>query len=275
MHIRRPNDPLVEYIPFPRSMEQIHADLSGAQIEQLMEYALDLLSKGDKDQATRVVLAIALLTTHGVDQCLHEFIANEVYYPGSMFWSAGESVSEALTQRLKGDRLRLNHILTALAWSGNETAVTLFQKWKKRPPPWATDLYVPVHAYAEEGAGRSMTEAISASCFCAITSASGNALRTSHQSYRLCVFIAKSADGVRDLWSASSSWILRITDSRLYSARGRSCPSWHVHCALPLKKRTPISPPMVRHYGRITTSNGITFLPRMRHKHGMASQAWS
>lgn len=152
MHAPRPYDPLVEYRSFPQSMERLHADLSASQIERLVDHALSLfLETGDEEEAANVLRAAALLTTHNVDRGLCEFIAQEVYYPGSMFWSAGESVSEALAQRLEGDRLRLNHILTALAWTGNETAVALFSRWKKHPPRWSADLHVPVQAYTQEG----------------------------------------------------------------------------------------------------------------------------
>jgi hypothetical protein len=103
---------------------------------------------------TNALLCLACFQPGSLIAFHKRMIGSRILYPGVLFWGAKTGVVNQLLALLnepnvKNNRLTLNHVLTAMAWIGNEAVQSTFSQWREQSPAWASSLYIPSHAYAE------------------------------------------------------------------------------------------------------------------------------
>lgn len=151
VHAERPYDPLIRYLPCPRSHEDLYAALDPGRMSALIEHASELVDS-DVQRAEDIARCLAAFTDADINALLARFVAADLFYPGLMFLRADEDIREALIHRLlrvdAGDQVTRKHLLTALAWIGDSRVVELFGQWRKQPPRWREELFVPPEDYA-------------------------------------------------------------------------------------------------------------------------------
>jgi hypothetical protein len=141
-------------IPGDASLVVHYQSLTAAQARQLASYALELLELLDKEednQAEDILLHLACLAPGGLEGIHKTLLDRQLYYPGVLFRNAGPESRERLIESLPGTGLTAtNQLLLALAWIGDDRVQETFQVWRDEKPHWASSLYVPPEAYAQE-----------------------------------------------------------------------------------------------------------------------------
>ncbi|MFF2889293.1 DUF1963 domain-containing protein [Paenibacillus sp. NPDC057967] len=150
MHTPRKYNPLVRELPYHKSAQELYHQLTKADCERLETYAISLIDQEDFDQAETILLSLVCFTDARIERALHAFFHKGMYYPGILYKEASPAIRDELIHLVERDPANRNHLLLALAWIGDEVVVRLFAKWKKGPPVWASNLYVPPENYAHE-----------------------------------------------------------------------------------------------------------------------------
>lgn len=148
MHAPKEYNPLENLIPYPISSQKLYHQLSVDEQEQMELYAITLMDDGDFNQAEQILTSLICFANARVERGMEELFLREVYYPGILYKNAGSVIRDKLIRRVKRDSENRNHILSALAWIGDKEVVRLFAKWKKKPPRWASELYVSPENYS-------------------------------------------------------------------------------------------------------------------------------
>ena len=90
---------------------------------------------------------------HGIcdEQIIEEVTKNSGYYPPEIYKKASIKIRDELIKRLSSEEniVKLNHILSALAWQGDEVVRELFFKLYNAPKPWKAKLHVDMDGYAQ------------------------------------------------------------------------------------------------------------------------------
>jgi hypothetical protein len=94
---------------------------------------------------------LAVFTDLDIKELQLQLLTTRTPYPDYIFRGADQQIVLRLLHLMKEKEVR-NHALSALAWTKHPIAIEQFQRWRKNPPPWSSELYVPVHQYTE-GAG--------------------------------------------------------------------------------------------------------------------------
>lgn len=143
--------------PWSRSKAQAIAAqyqlLTPSEGQELAQFAFEQFDAGHTDQAETIWLNLACLTPGALHNCSHQFIQRDILYPGMLFRIADQKTTQELLALLSkvdvsGDTLRLNRLLIALAWIGDDDVQHVFGTWRDRAPAWASTLYVPPERYA-------------------------------------------------------------------------------------------------------------------------------
>lgn len=150
MHAPRRYDPLIEYIPYPLSKEQIYVSLSPGEAASLKDYAMHLLASGDEETSREILSSLVCYRNDSIAGCLPILMENGVYYPGILYKDAAPDIRDRLLEQVEWDDDNRNHILVALAWIGDEQVIHHFHEWRMKPPQWAGQLYVAPELYAQE-----------------------------------------------------------------------------------------------------------------------------
>jgi hypothetical protein len=132
--------------------------LSPDEADQLAKQAVEFL---DSDDSPVHKIGIELLQRLAcfrtaplpVAYC-QSLIEREVFWPSSLYRDSGDAVAEQLVLRVETslERLSLNHLLLALAWTRSAAAKRAFLKWSTQPPEWTSELHVTPAEYLP-GAG--------------------------------------------------------------------------------------------------------------------------
>ena len=89
---------------------------------------------------------------HGIcdEQIIREVTKQGEYYPFEIYKNAPSDVRDELINSLNGAEniVKINHILCALAWRGDEVVRELFFKLYNAPKPWKAKLHVDTDGYA-------------------------------------------------------------------------------------------------------------------------------
>jgi len=85
------------------------------------------------------------------EQIINELTKNGEYYPPEIYKKASEGLRDELINRLSSEEniVKLNHILSALAWQGDEVVRELFFRLYGAPKPWRAKLHVDMDGYAQ------------------------------------------------------------------------------------------------------------------------------
>lgn len=152
MHRDKKYDPLIKYINYPKTKEEMYEILSKDDVDRLKNYAMELYKNGN-DEWEQILLHLVCFKGVDIDDCLKVLIDDCKIYEPSLFKNASDDIAELLIEKLncKDDRVSVNHILISLAMIGNDRVVELFNEWKKNEPEFAPNLYVKPYEYSLEG----------------------------------------------------------------------------------------------------------------------------
>lgn len=153
MNEKKKNDPLIKYIDYPKTEEELYNLLTDSQIEELKKYAIDIY-KNDKYTCIKILLHLFCLRNLNIDDFLIRCIEDENYLEASLFYGASDNVAKCLLDKLNNlddSYTNLNHILYSLAMIGNERIVNIFKDWKENGSPFDNILYVKAYEYSYEG----------------------------------------------------------------------------------------------------------------------------
>jgi hypothetical protein len=152
MHKDKKYDPLINYINYPRTKEEMYAVLTTDDVEILKKYAMELY-KNDNDEWEQILLHLVCFKEANIDEYLKVLIDDCKIYEPSLFKNASDDIAELLIEKLncKDDRVSINHVLLTLAMIGNDRVVEVFNEWKKNEPEFSKDLYIKAYEYSLEG----------------------------------------------------------------------------------------------------------------------------
>lgn len=151
MHAPRTYDPLIQYIPYPLSMEQIYIALSEQEADNMLKYAIELLAINNESEAEEILLSLVCYRNKNIANALPELMERSLFHYPLVFKDAPPDIQQLLLERVKWDQDNRNHLLLVLGWIGNAMVIEQFRQWRKQPPIWTEQLYVTPETYALEG----------------------------------------------------------------------------------------------------------------------------
>lgn len=151
MYARRTYDPLIQYVAYPQSKEQIYGSLKAEEAEQMLKYAVEQLEAGNEDEAEQILLSLVCYRNDDISEVLPMIIERDMYHASILFKDAPSEIRDRLLQQVEWDNDNRNHILIILSWIGDAEVVRQFEEWRLHPPKWAGQLFVTPDVYALEG----------------------------------------------------------------------------------------------------------------------------
>ncbi|HZG77067.1 MAG TPA: DUF1963 domain-containing protein [Paenibacillus sp.] len=148
MHTPRQYNPLENEIPYHKSAQELYHQLTKAERERLENYAITLIHEGDFDRAETILLSLVCFTNDRIERGLDALFRKGRYYPGILYKNAGPKIRDELIHLVDRDSENREHLLLALAWISDGEVLQLFARWRKNPPPWASEFYLPPENYA-------------------------------------------------------------------------------------------------------------------------------
>lgn len=151
MHAPRKHDPLIQYTPYPFSMEQVYISLSDQEADCMLKYAMELLAVHNESEAEDILLSLVCYRDDHISDALPELIQRGLFYNPILFKDAPEDIRDQLLERMKWDEDNRNHLLLVLGWIGDTVVIDQFREWQIQRPKWAEQLYVIPETYALDG----------------------------------------------------------------------------------------------------------------------------
>lgn len=149
-HGPRRIDPLVKWVPYPTSTDEIYLGLDQEECERLCAYADGMIGTDGQEVAEDILRCLAAFTNYPLDRCLRTLLSNSSFWPSLAFRNAPPDVRDGLLCRVEEDGENRNLILLALAWIGDPVVVSQFQEWRLDPPEWRGTLFIPPEDYSRE-----------------------------------------------------------------------------------------------------------------------------
>ncbi|WP_339205237.1 DUF1963 domain-containing protein [Paenibacillus sp. FSL K6-3182] len=150
MHTPKKHDPLEVLLSYPKSEQELYHNLTPKEVAQMEAYAVQLIEEGELDQAEEILLSLVCFAQATIHLGLDALIQKECFYPGILFKDALPSIRNKIMERIHHDKENRNHLLSALAWIGDEEIVRQFDSWAKSAPRWASELYVSPESFTHE-----------------------------------------------------------------------------------------------------------------------------
>ncbi|WP_336758856.1 DUF1963 domain-containing protein [Paenibacillus sp. USHLN196] len=152
MHEPQVRDPLIRYVSYGQSKEQVYLSLSAEQQDEMKDYAMQRIRTGDEDTGRDILLYLVCYHDVSLTVEIPELLEQEIYYPAILYKSASAEVRNHLLQQVNTDDENRNHILLTLAHIGDDVVEQQFRQWRQSPPSWASELVVaPEHYTTEAG----------------------------------------------------------------------------------------------------------------------------
>lgn len=151
IHAPRKHDPLIQYVPYSLSKEQMYISLSDQEADRMLKYAIELLGSNHESEAENILLSLVCYREHNISDVLPELIQHDLFYNSVLFKDASQHIRDQLLDRVTWDEDNRNHILLALGWIGDPVVIDQFRKWQTQPPIWAEQLNVAPEHYTLDG----------------------------------------------------------------------------------------------------------------------------
>ncbi|QTD41521.1 DUF1963 domain-containing protein [Sporosarcina sp. Te-1] len=151
MHAPRKFDPLIRYIPYPVSMEQMYISLSDQEAERMLNYAMECLAVHNKSDAEDILLSLVCYRDDNIADALPMLIQRSLFHHPILFKDAPQDIRDQLLERVNWDEDNRNHLLLVLGWIVDNVVTEQFREWQMQPPKWAEQLYVPPETYTLDG----------------------------------------------------------------------------------------------------------------------------
>lgn len=148
LHTPRAHDPLITYLPPPKSAEELYSGLNANQANRLMRIAAEAMLAGNEDLAEDVAKSLATLTEYPLDLMLTAWIERNHHWPAVIFRGAGTQIRDRIFAALESGAANANHALSALAWVGDLKVQENFRRWEANAPSWRSGLCVGPAQYA-------------------------------------------------------------------------------------------------------------------------------
>ena len=149
-HTKHERDPLIRYMPFKGSIEQIYQSLSEFDEARLVEISIREAEKGNLDFIEYACLELAAFRRPNYSKLHKYMVKKRIYYPALIFKDASEDIVQGLLDNLEIDNDNANHILLCLAWAGGEKVLKAFSSWQQQAPAWSSSLYIPPQDYSKD-----------------------------------------------------------------------------------------------------------------------------
>lgn len=88
MHAPRKYDPLIQYIHYPLSKEQIYTSLSKEEANCMLKYAMELLAVHNESEAEEILLSLVCYRNGNVSDALPVLIQRGLFYNPILFKDA-------------------------------------------------------------------------------------------------------------------------------------------------------------------------------------------
>lgn len=151
IHAPRKHDPLIQYIPYPLSMEQIYKSLSEQEADRILAYAMELLTLNNESTAEDILLSLVCYRNDNISKVLPALIEHSLFHNSILFKDSSQNIRDQLLERVTWDEDNRNHLLLVLGWIGDSVVIDQFQAWRLQLPTWADELCVPPEHYALDG----------------------------------------------------------------------------------------------------------------------------
>lgn len=151
MHAPRKHDPLIQYVPYPLSKEQMYISLSEQEADRMLKYAVELLAVSNESEAEDILLSLVCYRDDHISDALPELIQLGLFHNPILFKDAPKDIRDQLLERVTWDEDNRNHLLLVLGWIGDAVITEQFREWQIQPPNWAKQLYVTPETYALDG----------------------------------------------------------------------------------------------------------------------------
>lgn len=151
MHAPRKYDPLIQYVTYPLSMEQVYIFLSDQEANCMLKYAMKLFAVNNESEAEDILMSLVCYRNYNISNALPELIKRGLFYNPIVFKDASQDIQDQLLERVIWDEDNRNHLLLVLGWIGNAVVTEQFREWQLQPPKWAEQLYVTPETYALDG----------------------------------------------------------------------------------------------------------------------------
>ena len=148
LHTPKGHDPLIKYLPPPKSTEELYSRLNADQAGRLMRMAAEAMRTGSEDFAEDVGKSLATLTDFPLDSMLTAWMERNHHWPAVVFRGAGAQIRDRVIDALESEAANANHALSALAWIGDTKVQESFRRWEANPPGWRSGLHVGPAQYA-------------------------------------------------------------------------------------------------------------------------------
>ena len=131
---------------------EFYEGLSDAEIKKKQKNILARIDELDKYDEIYSDLT-HIFYVHGIcdEQIIEELTKSGEYYPLEIYKKASTKIRDELISRLSSEEniVKLNHILSALAWQGDEVVRDLFFRLYGAQKPWKTKLYADTDGYSQ------------------------------------------------------------------------------------------------------------------------------
>ena len=133
-------NPMFNYLPYHKTLEELVCDLDSKQIDRLVKFAArKIKSEGSAQEIEVLLCALAALTDASLTAIQNACIAVEDYHPPFIFRKASAKVRNQLIDKLDSNEENRRLILYALAWIGDDIVIENFPKWIESQNNPATD----------------------------------------------------------------------------------------------------------------------------------------
>ncbi|MHA7583204.1 DUF1963 domain-containing protein [Paenibacillus vandeheii] len=150
MHTRQVHDPLIRYVAYEHSKEEVYLSMSTKQQALMIDYAMQLIRAGDDDTGKDILVYLVCYHDISLSAQIPELLEREIYYPVILYKSASAEVRDQLLQQVNTDDENRNNLLLMLAYIGDEVVVDQFKQWRQSPPRWADQLHAAPERYTTE-----------------------------------------------------------------------------------------------------------------------------
>lgn len=157
MYEPREHDPLIRYIPYPKTADEIYLSLQESELSRMVRYGVERLKSEEEDTGIDILLSLVCYRGVKLEDEVLELVSRLEYFPGVLFKGASSRIRDHLLEGITHDQDRRQALLLAWVWIDDAAVVEQLQQWRLHPPVWAEELHIPAEDFALE-AGWELTD---------------------------------------------------------------------------------------------------------------------
>lgn len=129
--------------------------LRALSLEEARQLGEELWARPDREELRWFLGQLNAAVPRSLTGLMSAFLAGDVFVPGWLYLGAPTPTTSEVLRQLDESAgaedtndLRLNGLLTALAWLDDDLVRAHFRHWRANPPGWRSTLYIPPEDYA-------------------------------------------------------------------------------------------------------------------------------